>query len=213
MSDTLRLMGSPVKSQRKVAERISGLVEREFSVGLCVPRFCGKLESNRAVKFSKTTMRHSKKSGKKGSTAGSHANMCTSGAHSVGSKIWRKERKTKPCNRSGAPAETHGIWQRMSCNSQRKKDTFYSPAEAWVMPAPSSTNPEFVFDSRASMHTLSKKDLGSGELETLRRSKNLMAVVTANGEGQTNEEARENVHNLHLFVTVQLLEYTPAVLS
>ena len=38
-------------------------------------------------------------------------------------------------------------------------------------------------------------------------------MVTANGEVQTNEEARVYVHDLHIFVTVQLLEDTPAVLS
>ena len=38
-------------------------------------------------------------------------------------------------------------------------------------------------------------------------------VVTANGEVQTNEEAQVCVHGLGLFVTVQLLEETPAVLS
>ena len=38
-------------------------------------------------------------------------------------------------------------------------------------------------------------------------------VVTANGEVQTNEEAQVYVHDLDLFVTVQLLEETLAVLS
>ena len=38
-------------------------------------------------------------------------------------------------------------------------------------------------------------------------------VVTANGQVQTNEEAQENVHDLDLFVTVQILDDTPAVLS
>ena len=37
--------------------------------------------------------------------------------------------------------------------------------------------------------------------------------VTANGEVQTNEEAQVYVRDLDLFVTVQLLEETPAVLS
>ena len=37
-------------------------------------------------------------------------------------------------------------------------------------------------------------------------------MVTANGEVQTNEEAQAYVHDLDLFVTVQLLEATPAVL-
>ena len=82
--------------------------------------------------------------------------------------------------------------------------------------APSSTNPEereFEIDSGASMHMLSKKDLRSDELETLRRSTNPITVVTADGEVQTNEEAQVCTHNLHLFVTVQLLEDTRAVLS
>ena len=71
----------------------------------------------------------------------------------------------------------------------------------------------FVIDSGASMHMLNKKDLSSDELDTLRRSRNPTRVVTANGEVQTNEEAQENVHDLDLFVTVQLLDDTPAVLS
>ena len=84
------------------------------------------------------------------------------------------------------------------------------------MLAPTSKNPEereFVVDSGASMHMLSKKDLSSEELETLRRSRTSTTVVTANGEVQTNEEAQVYVYDLDLFVTVQLLEDTPAVLS
>ena len=38
-------------------------------------------------------------------------------------------------------------------------------------------------------------------------------VVTAKLEVQTNEEAQVFVHDLNLFVTVHLLEETPAVLS
>ena len=40
----------------------------------------------------------------------------------------------------------------------------------------------FVFDSGASMDMLSKKDLSSDEMNTLRRSRNPTTVVTANGE-------------------------------
>ena len=60
---------------------------------------------------------------------------------------------------------------------------------------------------------LSKKDLSSGELETLKRSFSPITVVTAHVEVQTNEEAQVYVHDLHIFVTVQLLENTLAVLS
>ena len=97
----------------------------------------------------------------------------------------------------------------MSINSKKKEKIHSTLAEAWVMLASSSTSPEereFVTDSGLSMHVLSKMGLSSGELECLRRSRNHMTVVTANGEVQTNEEAQVHVRDLILFVTVQLLE-------
>ena len=60
---------------------------------------------------------------------------------------------------------------------------------------------------------LSRKDLNSAELETVRVSENPTTVVTANGVVQTKEEATVHVKELHLFVTVTILEDTPAVLS
>ena len=105
----------------------------------------------------------------------------------------------------------------MSRNSTKEsQDTFYSLAEAWIMPAPSSKKPEerqFVIDSGAHMHMISKKNLTSGEVDTLKRFRKPITVEIANGEVQTNEEAQVYVHDLHFFVTVQLLEDTPAVLS
>ena len=71
----------------------------------------------------------------------------------------------------------------------------------------------FVVDLGATMHMLSKTNLSSGELDTLRRSRNPRTVVTANGEVQTNEEAQVYVCDLDLFITEQLLENTQAVLS
>ena len=63
------------------------------------------------------------------------------------------------------------------------------------------------------MHTMSEKDLSSDELDTLRRSRTLTVVLTANEEVYTNDEAEVYVRDLNLFVTVQLLEETLAVLS
>ena len=60
---------------------------------------------------------------------------------------------------------------------------------------------------------LSRKDLNSAELETVRVSRNSTAVKTAGGEVQTNEEATVYVKGLDLFVTVLLLEDTPSVPS
>ena len=63
------------------------------------------------------------------------------------------------------------------------------------------------------MHMVSKRDLNSAELETMRTSRSPTTVMTVNGEVQTREEATENVKELDLFVTVMLLDETPAVLS
>ena len=40
------------------------------------------------------------------------------------------------------------------------------------------------------MHTVSKRDLNSAELGTMRISKNPTTVMTANGKVQTREEAK-----------------------
>ena len=68
-------------------------------------------------------------------------------------------------------------------------------------------------DSGASMHMISKKDLNSAELETVTTSRSPTAVITANGEVQTNEEATVYVRELDIFLTMKVREGTPAVLS
>ena len=72
---------------------------------------------------------------------------------------------------------------------------------------------EFVVDSGASMHMLSRKDLNSAELDAVRVSESPTTVVTASGDVQTKEEATVCVKELDFFVTMKLLEDTPAVLS
>ena len=98
---------------------------------------------------------------------------------------------------------------------EKDKATFYSPSEVWSLPASTSTKPEeqFVVDSRASMHMLSRKDLDLAELHTMRVSRKLYNGCHSQQEVKTNVEATENVHGLELFVTVQILEDTLAVLS
>ena len=94
-----------------------------------------------------------KKSGKEASIAGNRSNMRTSRASFVGSKIRGKIETLRQewCARGAA-------WNLAKDVYKLKKvpqDTFFSPAEASAMPAPSSEKPEereFVIDSRASMH-------------------------------------------------------------
>ena len=59
------------------------------------------------------------------------------------------------------------------------KTTFFSLSENWCLPSPSTIQPEereFVVDSGASMHMISKKDLNSAELETVTTSRSPTTV-------------------------------------
>ena len=70
---------------------------------------------------------------------------------------------------------------------------------------------EFVVDSGASMHMIIKKDLNDAEMDTLTKSRSPTIVITANGEVQTHEEATVYVKELDIFLTMKVLENTPAV--
>ena len=94
---------------------------------------------------------------------------------------------------------------------EHERATFFSPSENRCLPA-STLNPEereFVVDSGASMHMISKKDLSNAEMDTLTKSCSPTIVITANGEVQTHEEATVYVKEL----TMKVLDNTPAVLS
>ena len=96
------------------------------------------------------------------------------------------------------------------------KATFFSATNEWCLPVPSvikQEEREFVVDCGASMHMLSRKEMNSAELETVKVSKRPTTVVAANGEVQTREEATVHVREKDLFLTTMLLEDTPAFLS
>ena len=98
---------------------------------------------------------------------------------------------------------------------EHEKAAFFSSPENRCLPA-STLKPEereFVVDSGASMHMISKKDLSDDEMDTLTKSCSPTIVITANGEVQTHEEAIVYVKELDIFLTMKVLENTPAVLS
>ena len=63
------------------------------------------------------------------------------------------------------------------------------------------------------MHMISKKDLNSAELETVTTSRSPTTVITPNGKVQTHEGATVHVKELDIFLTMKVLEDTPAALS
>ena len=98
---------------------------------------------------------------------------------------------------------------------EHERATFFSPLENRCLPA-STLKPEereFVVDSGASMHMISKKDLSKAGLVSLTKSCCPTMVITANGEVQTHEEATVYVKELDIFLTMKVLENTPAVMS
>ena len=117
---------------------------------------------------------------------------------------------------SDVPKAMHGTLPKTCKLKEKDKAAFYFPLEERVLPAASTKKTEereFVVDSVASMHMVSKRDLNSAELETMRTSRSPTTVMTANVEVQTREEAMVYVKQLDLFVKVVLLEETPAVLT
>ena len=99
--------------------------------------------------------------------------------------------------------------------NEKNKATFFSPSENRCLPASNLKleEREFVVDSGASMHMISKKDVNSAEMDTLTKSCSPTIVITVNGEVQTHEEATVYVKELDIFLTMKVLENTPAVLS
>ena len=98
---------------------------------------------------------------------------------------------------------------------EHERAAFFSSPENRCLPA-STLKPEereFVVDSGASMHMISKKDLSNAEMDILTKSCSPTIVITANGEVQTHEEAIVYVKELDIFLTMKVLENTPAVLS
>ena len=99
---------------------------------------------------------------------------------------------------------------------EKSKAAFFSSSEKRCLPAASTIKPEerdFVVDSGASMHMISNKDLNDAEMDTLTKSCSPTIVITANGEVQPHEEATVYVNELDIFLTMKVLENTPAVLS
>ena len=98
---------------------------------------------------------------------------------------------------------------------EHERATLFSLSENRCLPA-STLKPEereFVVDSGASMHMISKKDLSNAEMNTLTKSCSPTIFMTANGEVQTHEEAIVYVKELDILLTMKVLDNTPAVLS
>ena len=115
----------------------------------------------------------------------------------------------------GAREAARKLAKRVLKLKEHERATFFSPSKNRCLPA-STLKPEereFAIDSGASMHMISKKDLSDVEMDTLTKSCSPTTVITANGEVQKHQEAIVYVKELDIFLTMKVLENTPAVLS
>ena len=80
---------------------------------------------------------------------------------------------------------SHGDVWKLAKNVYKLKETF-SPSDEWSLPAASTIKPEereFVVDSGTSMHMVSRKDLNSARLETVKVCKNPTTVAYSQRRG------------------------------
>ena len=174
------------------------------------------LRSIRRVRFSKAAQRHANIRENKGPSLGKIQvkvrHQRSPYALKLEDRSQEETERQERCARGDAWRLTKNIFKL----KETDKVTFISPTNEWCLPAPSVIKPqerELFVDSGASMHMMSRKDLNSAELETVKVSKSPTTVVTANGEVQTKEAATVYVKELDLSVTVKLLNDTLAVLS
>ena len=124
--------------------------------------------------------------------------------------------KKRQSGKSKVPAKQRGSWPKIFIKlKEHERAAFFSSPENRCPPA-STLKPEereFVVDSGASMHKIIKKDLSNAEMDTLTKSCSPTIVITANGEVQTHEGAIVYVKESEIFLTMKVLDNTPAVLS
>ena len=157
------------------------------------------LGSIRNVRFTQSTLRQASIQEKKGPSSGKiqvkspHQRSPCAMKFEDGSR--EETERQQRCARSMAWNLAKSIYKL----KEKDQDTFYSPAKEWVLPAASKKEleeRESVVDSAASLHMVSKRDLNSAELETMRTSRSPTTLMTANGEVQTREETTVYVKEL-----------------
>ena len=115
--------------------------------------------------------------------------------------------RKKPCNKNDAPAEMHGKWRNMFAISKKRTKSRCSRLQKFG-------------HYQHHLRRIPKREQICGGFQSINvheqerlEPRYAATVVTASGEVQTNEEATAYVHDLELFVTVQIIEDTLAVLS
>ena len=150
------------------------------------------LEPIQRVRFTKSTLRQASIREKKGPSLGKVNVKAPHQRIPYALKFEDRSHEETERQQRRARSKAWNLAKNIYKLKEKDKATFYFPTEEWVLPAASTKDPEereFAVDSGASMHMVSKKDLNSAELETMRISRTPTTAMTANGDVQTREEA------------------------
>ena len=153
------------------------------------------------VKFKKATARHTKIRDQNPSLG----YICPGEPHERSPnapKFEDRSQEETEWQEQGAREAAWKLAQNVFKLKEHERAAFFSSPENRCLPA-STLKPEereFVVDSGASMHMVSKKDLSKAEMDTLTKSCSPTIVITANGEVQTHEEAIVYVKELDIFL-------------
>ena len=220
-------MPSPAKSRRKVVWKDQLPYERSlYNWVVCLKilvreqLFNGEKDNWDQITPSNSPRAHwhHKKIGeRKGPSRGVIQKPCASWAQSVCSRILGQDTRRNLATRKMRPQSSIGLGEK--CLSAQKYGQSYvftlrlKPGQWWRPLQKLQRNDNSWLTPEHPCTCWAKTDLSSDEMETLWSSRNPTTVVTANGEVRTNEEAQVYVHDPGLFVTVQILDGTLAVLS
>ena len=227
LTHTARLMNSPAKGQKRMVTKVQwlcGKVQDNWVAYLKIwsrrslHRFCGRAQAywSQSDVFNSLKPCHVTPTFDQKPSVGV---ICPGDPHQRDSNAPKIEDRSQEETEWQERCAREAAWK-LANNSLKSKEkiktAFFSPSEHWCLPAPSTLKleeREFVVDSGASMHMIRKKDLNSAELEIVTTLRSPTIVITANGEVQTHEEATVCDKELDIFLTMKLLEDTPAVLS
>ena len=119
----------------------------------------------RCVQFTEAVLRHANIRDQKPSLGV----ICPGDPHQRGANAPKFEDRSQEETERQERDAREAAWKMARCilkHMEKHKTTFFSPSENWCLPSPSTTKPEerdFVVDSGASMHMISKKDLNCAE--------------------------------------------------
>ena len=236
-SRTTRLTSNHIKSpkklpfpqrKRKRRQKCCGYCEHCTTIGLRLARLGNTVFSKRKtvqgkpiqkflgsigqVRFTQSTLRQASIRENKRTIAWKNTSQTSSSAKSQRCEIWGQLSRRDCKTTAMRPKQSMESCQKHT-SSKRTTKLHSSRRQRNGVSSVTSKKRKFVVDSRARLHVVSKRNLNSAELETMRISRSYDGDDGQRRGAKHEKKPRYMSKNMDLFVKVMLLEETPAVLS